>query len=106
MLRADAVRFARRYPGLGWLGVSAFYASNPDEVDALCHTKLNRFEQVAVFRRADLAASLITVVATFRTPHVTLAAENLDVLLLRLLSCPHTIRVNPYYESDESEVDR
>lgn len=40
-------------PGLGY-GVSAFYASPSDEVDALCGSRLMRFDQVAVFRRDDL----------------------------------------------------
>jgi hypothetical protein len=46
VLRTDAARFARRYPRLGWLGVSAFYAANDSEVDALCQTKLSRFADV------------------------------------------------------------
>lgn len=40
VLRADALRFVRRYPGWGRYGVSAFLASDAAEVDVLCETRL------------------------------------------------------------------
>jgi hypothetical protein len=43
VLRADALRFVRRYPGWGRYGVSAFLASDAAEVDVLCETRLERF---------------------------------------------------------------
>jgi hypothetical protein len=106
VLRTDAARFARRYPRLGWLGVSAFYAANDSEVDALCQTKLSRFADVVLFQRTDLDGARIRIVGTFRTPHVTLAAEQVETLVARLLNCPHTTRTNPYYEAETSEEDR
>ncbi len=35
VLRDDAARFARRYPNLGWVGVSAYYAANDAEIGSL-----------------------------------------------------------------------
>ncbi|MGH9107639.1 MAG: hypothetical protein ACRDZX_17775 [Acidimicrobiales bacterium] len=77
VLRADALRFMRRYPAWGRYGVSAFFAGDREEVEALCETKLQRFATVVIFRREDLLAAGVDVVPTFRAPHVTLAAPSL-----------------------------
>jgi hypothetical protein len=98
LLRRDAVRFHRRYEAWGRYGVSAFYARSDAEVDALCQTRLIHFPIIIVFQRADLEQQGVDIVATFRTPHVTLASDDLNELVQRLLGCRHETRSNPYHE--------
>ena len=98
VLRADAERFHRRYQGWGRYGVSAFAATDDAEVDALCESRLERFDVVVVFALGDLAAVGVEVVPTFRRPHVTLAHEELDALVTGLLRCEHVRRENPHHE--------
>lgn len=97
LLRADAERFGRRYPEWDRAGVSGYYARDENEVDALCQTKMINFETVVVFAIGDLERNGIDVVGTFRTPHVTLAAGDIQILLVALIGCPHQVRDNPYH---------
>ncbi len=98
VLRADALRFVRRYPAWGRYGVSAFAASDAAEVDVLCETRLERFATIVVFRSEELVASGIEVVPTFRAPHVTLAAADLELLVTRLLACQHETMANQHHQ--------
>lgn len=50
LLADDAVRFHERFSAWGRFGVSAFYASSDEEVDALCEARLVRFAEVVVDR--------------------------------------------------------
>lgn len=100
VLRRDASRFHRRYSTWGRYGISAFYARSDAEVDALCEVRLIQFPTVVVFARAELEANGIDVVATFRTPHVTLAADDLNELIQQLLACNYAERPNPYHVSE------
>lgn len=106
LLRVDAARFTRRYPDWGRSGVSGYYARDEDEVVALCQTKLANFATVVVFTRADLEAEGIDVIGTFRTPHVTLAAADIEALVTALTRCPHQVRENPYHENTTNEEVR
>lgn len=101
LLREDAANFRERFVDWGRFGVSAFHARHDGEVDALCSTRLVRFEDVLVFRREHLVAAGIEVVPTFRTPHVTLCHTDLDELVSRLGSCEHERLTNPYHEAWE-----
>ena len=101
MLRADATRFVKRYPGWGRSGVSGFLANDDAEVDVLCETRLERFATVIVFRVADLVAGGIDVVRTFRAPHVTVAAIELDALVNRLAACQHETRAKVDHEGGD-----
>ncbi len=98
LLRADALRFMRRYPAWGRYGVSAFLANDAAEVDVLCETRLERFATLVVFHREDLIASDVELVPTFRAPHVTLAAPELDLLVNRLISCQHETMANVHHQ--------
>jgi hypothetical protein len=97
LLRADAVRFKRRYPRWGRYGLSAYLATNEQEIDVLCKTRLERFGTVAVFYLSALQAADIEVVPTFRRPHATLAQADLDILVNGLCSCEHRILNNGYH---------
>jgi hypothetical protein len=90
--------FFDRFVDFGRYGISAFYASQPAEVDALCETKLSQFATVAIFNRAEIESAGIEIIPTFRTPHVTLAHSELAELIRRLLSCHATQIDNPYHE--------
>jgi hypothetical protein len=63
----------------------------------LCETRLERFDTVAVFRRADLWKAGIETVPTFRRPHVTLAHANLNALVNGLCSCEHRVLSNRHH---------
>ena len=60
--------------------------------------EVGAFRTVVVFRRNDLIASGIEVVPTFRAPHVTLAATELELLGARLLSCQHETMANGHHQ--------
>ena len=98
VLGHDAQNFRRRFPDWRRYGISAFYAADDEEVDALCQTKLVRFPTIVVFERVDLEGTGIEIVGTFRTPHVTLAHRQLECLIETLMSCPHKLVLNPYNE--------
>jgi hypothetical protein len=68
LLRADAVRFKRRYLRWGRYGLSAYLATNEQEIDVLCKTRLERFGTVAVFHLSALQAAGIEVVPRFAAP--------------------------------------
>ena len=48
ILAEDASRFLERFSSWGRCGISAFYAANDAEIDALCEDRLVRFDQVLV----------------------------------------------------------
>jgi hypothetical protein len=106
LLRADATRFSRRYPEWDRTGVSGYYARDENEIGALCQTKMVNFETVVVFTWQDLQHHGIDVVGTFRTPHVTLAARDIQTLVAALIGCPHQVRDNPYHENTTTEEVR
>jgi hypothetical protein len=99
LLAADATNFFDRFIDFGRYGISAFYASQTAEVDALCETKLSQFATIAIFERAEVEDAGIEIIPTFRTPHVTLAHTDRAELIRRLLSCHATQIDNPYHES-------
>jgi len=103
LIRADAARFSRRYPEWARTGVSGYYARDENEVGALCRTKIVNFETVVVFARSDLERNGIDLVGTFRTPHVSLTASDIQTLLEALLRCPHEVRDNPYHGKATTE---
>jgi hypothetical protein len=57
LLAEDASRFRERFSDWARFGISAFYASSENEIDAICQTRLIRFAQVVVLARADLEAA-------------------------------------------------
>lgn len=105
LLVEDAERFRARFAGWDRYGISAFYAASDDEVDALCQSRLVRFDTVVVFRREDLLSAGVEVVPTFRTPHVTLCHAVLGELVERLIGCSYVVRVNPYHVGGEEVTD-
>lgn len=99
-------RFHRRFAVWGRYGVSAFLAADDPEIDALLQTKLRQWSTAVVFTRAALDAAGVDVIPTFRTPHVTLAHDDLPELIRRLSSCQHRVVVNPYHEPDIGPLEQ
>jgi hypothetical protein len=97
ILRADASRFRRRFNAWHRFGISAFLAADDVEVTALCESRLERFSTVVVYRRLDLETAGLEVVPTFRTPHVTIAHQDLEALATVLLTCEHRVFENPHF---------
>jgi hypothetical protein len=97
VLRSDAQRFSRRFQGWERFGVSGFLAASEAEITQLFETRLDRYATVIVYRRADLEALGVEVVATFRVPHVTIAHRELDALVMVILTCDHGSLDNPYF---------
>lgn len=97
LLRADAVRFRRRYREWGRYGVSGFLAVDDQEIEVLCETRLERFAEVVVLPRTALLDASIEIVPTFRRPHVTLAHPEIDALVDGLRSCEHRCLANPHF---------
>lgn len=101
VLAEDASRFRERFDEWGRYGISAFYAGTEDEVDALCQSRLVQFETVVVFERTAVEAAGVDIIATFRTPHITLCHVDLATLVERLMNCRHRVLTNPYHVDDE-----
>ena len=101
LLAEDAQLFHERFSEWGRYGISAFYAANEVEIDALCSSRLVRFADIVVFRRSDLERAGVEIVPTFRTPHVTLCHAELPELVRRLLNCERSERLNPYHVPEE-----
>lgn len=97
LAREAAIRFQDRYPGWHTYGVSAFYASGSDDVNALCGDQMRTWQQIAVFKIEDLRDAGLSLYPTFRTPHVTIACQDLDQLIYLLDHTIHRIIENPYY---------
>ncbi len=98
--RSQAQDFFDRYPAWGRFGLSAYYAEDDAAVDDLASDLLERFEELHVYPLASLLAAGLEVVATFRTPHVTIAFTDLDRGLQLLDEAEHQVLPNPYHGSD------
>lgn len=97
--RLDAVAFRRRFPDWPAFGVSGFYAVSEVSIDDLARDMLSRFEGLRVYDPAVLRDARLTVLPTFRTPHVTIAFADLDHGLAVLASSFRERRPNPYHET-------
>lgn len=95
--RIQAQDFFDRYPAWGRFGLSAYYAEDDAAVDDLASDLLERFEELHVYPLASLLAAGLEVVATFRTPHCTIAFTDLDGGLRLLEEAEHQVLPNPYH---------
>ena len=97
----QASQFRRRYPDFGRFGISGFVARDDDEVGDLGAHHLDRFAVLNVFGLADVLAAGFEVVATFRSPHVTIAfVDPPEVAVVRLLAVRHESRRNPAFREE------
>ena len=94
--RRQAELFRRRFEGWGRYGLSAFYARSNDEVLDLGGDRLDVFATLFVYRLADVIQAGFEVVATYRSPHVTITFyDDVDSGVARLLAVSHRTVINP-----------
>jgi hypothetical protein len=93
--------FSTRYPDWGRTGLSGFIARNRAEVFDLGADRLVRFPQLLVFDLDVLVQAGFEVVATFRSPHVTIAFTTApEVAVARLFTLPREILLNPAFREE------
>ena len=98
--RRQAQDFFDRYQAWGRFGLSAYYVDDDAGIDDLASDLLERFAELLVYQLATLTEAGLEVVATFRTPHVTIAFTDLDRGLQVLSDAPHEVLPNPYHGTE------
>jgi hypothetical protein len=97
--RAQCEAFRRRFPDWARYGLSAYAAHSDDEVQQVAADQLERFPALSLFRTATLEAAGFEVVATFRSPHMTIAfTGDLDARLRQLAGLRLELRPNPRHD--------
>lgn len=93
--------FGARYAAWGRSGLSGFIVRSEDEIFDLGADRLVRFPRCFAFELDVLAAAGFDVVATFRSPHVTIVfREPPGVAVVRLLALPHLTITNPAFREE------
>lgn len=92
--------FLRRDPSWGRYGLSAYHATDDDDVDLLCRVELVRYPFVVVLARAELEEA-VEIVPTGHRPHVTLASVDLAAVLTSVAAATDR-RANPYHVGERS----
>jgi hypothetical protein len=82
----------------GFPGVS-MYAAEPESVDDAIHRHLRRLAWIVVFSAGDLRSSGLELWLTGRWPHYDAVCDTVDVLVERLVSCPHRVIKNHRHDS-------
>jgi hypothetical protein len=95
--RRQAEAFRRRFPDWHRYGLSAYFAEDDEAVDDVASDQLERFPMLVVYSPADLDGVGVETVPTFRSPHVTLAFDDLDKGLAALDRVRRERRPNPYH---------
>lgn len=93
----QATAFRRRFPDWGRYGLSAYYAEDDAAVDDLASDLLERFPFLVVYEVVALLDAGLEVVATFRSPHVTIAFVALDDGLATLRAVAYVRQQNAYH---------
>jgi hypothetical protein len=97
--REQCEAFLRRFSGWGRYGLSAYSAHTEGHVQRLAAVYLERFPVLGIFHTATLESAGFEVVATFRSPHMTIAfTGDLEVRLAQLDSLRTDLRPNPHHE--------
>ena len=96
VIRVDATRYFSIY---GTYGISVF-ATREITVDELAQeAPLVRFEVLSLVRVGNLRAADLRLEPTGRNRrHFTVAWDNLDDGVARLVACEHETRQNPYHD--------
>lgn len=102
--RHQAMVFRRRYRiGAGGGSRRSMPATTPRSTTSP-RTSSTGFPELSLYRVIDLETAGFAVVATFRTPRVTIAFEgDLDAGLAALTGTAHEQRSNPCHGPDEPE---
>lgn len=102
---ASSVRQARifsaRYPAWGRSGLSGFIVRSEDEILDLGADRLVRFPILFAFELDVLVAAGFEVVATYRSPHVTIGFTGPpEAAVVRLFGLPHLTITNPAFREE------
>lgn len=97
-LRAAAVMNHELY---GFFGVSVWVPNAEQSIRWLEQTKLRKFSQYAAFTLADLTGAGLALWATGQSPHYDVVYPELDVLVDRMSTTPHEIRLNPHVDRED-----
>ncbi len=95
MLRADAERYHGVY---GSYGISVFAVRDATLEELAQEAPLVRFGQLTLVKVADLLGAGLRLEPTGRNPgHYTVAFDDLDRGVARLVGCEHQVVPNPYH---------
>lgn len=93
--------FSARYPAWGRSGLSGFIVRSEDEGLDLGADRLATFPRLLAFELDALLAAGFEVVATFRSPHVTIVlTEPPEAAVVRLFGLPHLTITNPAFREE------
>lgn len=93
--------FSARYPAWGRSGLSGFVVSSEDEILDLGADRLVTFPKLFAFALDVLVAAGFEVVATYRSPHVTIVfTEPPEAAVVRLFGLPHLTITNPVFREE------
>lgn len=91
--RRSAERFRRRWPELGFYGLSGYFAEDEVTISDIVVSYLYSFLPTILVYEADaLREAAFEVLPTFKAPHVTIAFEGLEEGLAVLAATPKQTR--------------
>ena len=97
--RVQCEAFRRRFLEWGRYGLSAYAAATEGDIDQLAADHLERFRMLSVFRTMTLESAGFEVVATFRSPHMTIAfTGDMDARLNHLAELRMELMPNPHHD--------
>ena len=97
VLREDAVRYHSIY---GVFGISVFAIRDATLEEMAQQVPLVRFESLTLLKVRDVLAARLRLEATGRNPrHYTVAFDDLDDGVARLVGCQDRVVPNPYYDA-------
>jgi hypothetical protein len=97
ILRADAARYFSIY---GVYGISIFAASDVAVDELAQQVPLVRFDRLSLLKVGDVLAAGMRLEPTGRNRcHYTVSFDDLQDGVLRLVSCPHQVMPNAYYDA-------
>lgn len=91
-LREDA---ADNFEVYGYWGISVFAEVGGFGIDQIATVKLSRARWLVLFRAGDVLAAGLGLWDTDQSPHYDVVHDDVEVLVERLVACPHRIIRNP-----------
>lgn len=79
----------------GYWGISVFAEVGGFDVDQIATAKLSRARWLVLFRAGDVLGAGLELWDTGQSPHYDVVHDDVEVLVERLVACPHRIIRNP-----------